>query len=294
MLIRLASDLHLEAFSGQDGDALRASFVPEDAGDDLATLVLAGDISSQPDQLVSFIAACLGRFSSVVFVPGNHEYYRHNYDAWNKTMNDRLGELRTAFLPKGSHLYFSTDKVETVDIGGVRFIFGSMWADGGPTLADAATTGRYLNDFRLIKRDDPLGSYPRNFTVSDMVAIYRKQKADIEAALRQPFVGKTVVVTHHLPSRHLVSERFWPGDGSDGANGGFVGYCDDLLAADHAPALWMHGHTHDSIDTRLWNTRIACNPAGYRGEWYSKFNDFMRTEDGQRVVVPRFINTEDL
>jgi Icc-related predicted phosphoesterase len=109
--------------------------------------------------------------------------------------------------------------------------------------------------------------------------------------------GKTVVITHHLPSRRLVSARFWPKDGSDGANGGFVGDCDNIIAL-HEPNLWIHGHTHDTIDTELWKTRIICNPAGYRGEWASPFNTYMTTDekDGKKFArtVPKFVALEDL
>jgi hypothetical protein len=128
-----------------------------------------------------------------------------------------------------------------------------------------------------------------------MMRIHLGQKSKIDAYLREPFNGKTVVITHHLPSRRLVSARFWPGDGSDGANGGFVGQCDDLLAGDDAPDLWVFGHTHDSMDTTLWKTRVMCNPAGYRGEWMTKFNTFMKpNEKGSREVVPVFVDLETL
>ena len=31
------------------------------------------------------------------------------------------------------------------------------------------------------------------------------------------------------------------------------------------PALWVHGHTHDSADYEFMGTRIVCNPYGYCG-----------------------------
>ena len=30
------------------------------------------------------------------------------------------------------------------------------------------------------------------------------------------------------------------------------------------PALWIHGHMHDPVDVVLGQTRVLCNPAGYR------------------------------
>jgi len=32
------------------------------------------------------------------------------------------------------------------------------------------------------------------------------------------------------------------------------------------PALWVHGHVHDSHDYRIGSTRIVCNPRGYHSE----------------------------
>ena len=29
------------------------------------------------------------------------------------------------------------------------------------------------------------------------------------------------------------------------------------------PALWLHGHVHDSFDYRIGNTRVVANPRGY-------------------------------
>ena len=277
MLIRVASDLHLEGFAERDIDSLMVGFLPVDERDAISTLALAGDISSIPDQLIGFISRCVTRFKHVVFIPGNHSYYRHDYHAWNNTMNDRFADRVPTVIK-------SFGDVLVTEVDGVRFIIGTMWGDGGRSLADQAQVGFYLNDFRLIMNGQ------RRFSTNDMMDIARIHKTKIGAALKISFAGKTVVVTHHLPSRRLVSARFWPRDGSDGANGGFVNDCDTILAYDHAPDLWIHGHTHDSIDTMLWKTRIICNPAGYRSEWISPYNSFMTTQDtGGRITIPKFI-----
>lgn len=285
--LRVASDLHLEGFSGRNPDTLMIDFLPHDERDAESALVLAGDISSGPDQLVFFLRACIERFNNVFFVPGNHEYYRHNYNAWNLTMTERL-DLLVKENPHAGNLYFVTDGVVQVEVSGVRFILSTLWGDGGPTMESRAVTGHYLNDFRLISKNmaDGIG----RFTVFDMMEEFKKNKAGIRAELERPFEGKTVVITHHLPSRRLVSARFWPRDGSDGCNGGFVGDCDNILAYEElAPKLWIHGHTHDTIDTELWGTRIVCNPAGYRSEWFSKVNTFKQVGRNGPETVPKFV-----
>ena len=79
--IRIASDLHLEGFAQRNPETLGIDFLPRDDRDAESILVLAGDISSIPDQLVNFIQVCQKRFPQVIFVPGNHEYYKHDYKA---------------------------------------------------------------------------------------------------------------------------------------------------------------------------------------------------------------------
>lgn len=273
---RICSDLHLEGFLGRDPATLLIDFIPEDLRDASSVLVLAGDISSVPDQLVGFLRVCRERFPRVIFIPGNHEHYRHNYDAYNMEMRARLD----THLPTVDVALADETRVFTV--GTTRFVCTTMWGDGGPTEKDKATVGFYLNDFRLITR----GTGTVRFTVEDMITEHRRAKISLHAHLKQPWDGKTVVVTHHLPSRRLVSERFLARDGSDGANGGFVGASEDILAYDHAPDVWIHGHTHDSIDTVLWKTRVVCNPAGYRGEWKTAHNNYW----GETRALPKFID----
>jgi hypothetical protein len=40
-------------------------------------------------------------------------------------------------------------------------------------------------------------------------------------------------------------------------------FVSDLEALLGPARLWIHGHTHDSFDYRVADTRIACNPRGY-------------------------------
>ena len=253
MIIRLISDIHLEAFSNSNEELIN-QFAASDDRDAESVLVLAGDISSNKDQLIQFLTGVAPRFKHTFFVGGNHEGYKHHFQEWNSSMRERFD-----VIPKLSAAVL--DEVLCQEYDGTRFIYGTLWADGGPTLADKGAVGFYLNDFRLIRWEN------RKFRVPDMIELNRCAKARIKEFLETPFDGKTVVITHHLPSRRCVSDRFWPGDGSDGANGGFASNCDALMAADSGPALWVHGHTHDFIDTTLWNTRVLCNPTGYRGEW---------------------------
>lgn len=243
MKIRLSSDLHLEQYHSND---FAKTLLPFHEDDKDSMLVLAGDICSKQDRLVDFLNEMSIRFKNVLFVPGNHEYYGSNYQIWNTTFGEKL---------LTSDIYFTTGTMECSIIDGVRFIYGTMWADGGKPI-DHYNIQFGLNDFRHIRYNDS------RFTVLDMVNIFKQSKSQIEYYLQQPFDGKTVIVTHHLPSRRLVSARFWSTDGSDGINGGFVGDCTDLIneyKIDH----WLFGHTHCEIDSQINDTHVITNPCGY-------------------------------
>jgi Icc-related predicted phosphoesterase len=44
----------------------------------------------------------------------------------------------------------------------------------------------------------------------------------------------------------------------------FASSLDEFVVSSGAH-LWIHGHTHDSFDYCIGNTRVVCNPGGYPG-----------------------------
>jgi len=68
----------------------------------------------------------------------------------------------------------------------------------------------------------------------------------------------SIVITHHSPTMLSVPDAFI---GST-LNRFFV--CDmKKTIEEKQPKIWCHGHTHDSFDYRIGETRILCNPFGY-------------------------------
>lgn len=251
--IRINSDLHLEAFNGTPFDKLVNKFVEPDPRDEASILLLAGDISSVPTQLTGFIKELEQRFMRVFVVNGNHEFYRHDYDQHNK----ELSQLFSQELKNTSH---SFNSVKSYIGDGWRIIYGTLWADGGKDLSEQARVNYALNDFRLITLEG------MTFNVRDMIKIHKREKAKIKSFLAEPFDGKTIVMTHHLPSYALCHPRF-----GDQINGGFASKSDELIY-EYQPNLWVAGHTHDRISKVIDKTRIEVNPTGYRGEWNTQFS----------------------
>lgn len=255
--VRVASDLHLEGWCGLSPEQQAMRFLPSDERDAESVLVLAGDICSAVHPLIEFLQAVSKKFARVIAIPGNHEAYHKDLESWYREM-----ELKCN-IP---NVEYAIRDVRCTELGDVRFIYGTFWADGGSSLAEEARVGDTLNDFHLIRNGYRL------FAVSDMKAIHRKHKKQIQEFLMTPFNGKTFVVTHHMPSLELVSLRF---RSPLGINGGFASPCDDMLVGEFAPDVWIHGHTHDTIDQKLGDTRIVCNPAGYSRETNgSVYNNF--------------------
>lgn len=259
--IRIASDLHLEAFGRAYADELVHFSLPPDEKDPESILILAGDISSNTNQLISFLTECAKKFEHVIAVPGNHEAYGHELTAWKETLKNGVKHV--------SNVHYAEDFPKTKIIDGVRFVFGILWADGGASKLEHRYVEDALNDFYVIRNGNV------RFSVNDMMKENKRQRRGFINALKEPFDGKTVAISHHLPSYRLISERFLPKPPMfHNINGGFASNCDDILASDTAPDLWVHGHTHDTIDTKLWDTRVICNPKGYAHERSSAFNTY--------------------
>jgi inhibitor of KinA sporulation pathway (predicted exonuclease) len=148
----------------------------------------------------------------------------------------RLDALRSWRRPENFHWLENSSVV----IDGQRFIGCSLWFP----LAPDADTGA-ISDFVQI-RDFVPWVYERN----------RESVAFLEASVR----FNDVVVTHHLPSSRCVDRKYR----GDPLNAFFVCDVEHVIRA-KKPAAWIHGHTHETVDLVVEQTRIVCNPYGYAG-----------------------------
>lgn len=232
MRLRVFSDLHLE-FSG---------FKPPPVEADL--VILAGDI----DVGASGLQWAREAFTTpVLYVAGNHEYYGQHWDGLRLELA-AVSDARVQFLERGC-----------VVSGGVRFLGATLWTDfalfgeGHRDLAMLAA-GQRMNDYRMIHAGGPSGRLTP--------ALSRQWHEDtlrwLDETLAQPFGGPTVVISHHLPHPASVEERFR-------RNLVSAAYASNLsaLITRHAPALWIHGHSHNSFDYQVGATRVLSNPRGY-------------------------------
>lgn len=242
MKICLASDLHLE-FPNADRQMLD---FPEDAD----VIVLAGDIHVG-DGSAREALALAARYprAEIVWIAGNHEFYRRNIDDQLKTYRDiSAAHPRVHFLEN-----------ESVEIQGVTFLGCVLWTDFsllGDSERSSALADRQINDFYLIKT-----ARKREFTAQDAALRFKASRSFLDKALSMGDPDKTVVVTHFSPGLETVSQNF---DISD-ITPYFQANVIDLIDR-YQPSHWIFGHNHYSNDLRRGRTRLISNQGGYPAE----------------------------
>lgn len=137
----------------------------------------------------------------------------------------------------------------------IRVIGATLWTDFrllGDYEKHSRFAASYMNDYVLIR-----GRNGTTLKPDETALRHAESRAYIKAELQKPFDGKTIVVTHHLPSIKSVAERYKV----DPLTPAFASDCEDLLEL--GADLWVHGHNHDSCDYIHGRTRVVCNPRGY-------------------------------
>lgn len=260
--IRICSDTHLEGFYGTPAAKLVDNFIPADERDSESVLVLAGDISSKPDQAAQFIKQLEDRFIKVVYVFGNHEYYHHVY-------NDLPDQMLEQFDKYGvKNTLCPGSDVKSFIVDGVKFIAGTLWGECSHRPDYNADIQRSIGDFHCIRVRE-YGQDNYHMTPAYMRRIAGEHHQSIRDELARAREDKVIVVTHHLPTPDAISMRFR----TSTVNGAFVNNCDDFISADCAPTIIVSGHTHDHYEFVKDGVLYVANPCGYRGEWGNKYNN---------------------
>ena len=239
MRLWILSDLHIE----------QSLWDLPDPAPEYDVMIAAGDIHDPLSGGVRWLAERAGG-RPVIYVPGNHEWYAHPR---RFTVTDEALRGQDIADVLGVHLL---QEAET-KIQGVRFLGTTLWTDYavfGHPAAGMHYARNWMNDHRIIFPDDEV------MPLSPELALtwHERSLAWLKAKLRQPYTGKTVVVTHHLPHPDSIHPRF----ADDPLTPAF---CSDLseLVESSGAVLWAHGHTHESCDYIAGGTRVVCNPKGY-------------------------------
>jgi Icc-related predicted phosphoesterase len=234
MKLHILSDLHIE-FAKFDSPKTNADVV-----------ILAGDVHVGEKGF----SWAMEKFKDqeVIYVIGNHEYYRGAIPKLTEKLK---------ILSKETNVHILEN--DALKIGNVRFIGCTLWSDFQllNNLDIAIISAQdMMNDYRLIR----LSPKYRRIKPSDTVIWHRQSKFWLEEKLKTDSSEsmKTVVITHHAPSSLSVPERYT----NDPLSAAFASEMGDFIS-DMEIDLWVHGHIHDSSDYNIAKTRVLCNPRGY-------------------------------
>jgi hypothetical protein len=235
------SDLHLEQGASPDLD------VPE-----ADVCICAGDISDRgvvPS--IRFLGEIVAPKMPVVFVPGNHEYYRASIvEGFEAGVEEALKYDEVFILDGGA-----------ASVCGVHFVGATLWSDfalfGDARLAMLAD-GEASHDYREIK----LSKRPfKRFSARNSMELHFEARVFIDRFLQASSAVPTVVVSHHAPSILSVAPKFI----DDPLTPSFASSLERIILR-HQPRLWVHGHLHNASDYQIGRTRVICNPRGLPGE----------------------------
>lgn len=199
--------------------------------------IIAGDLSVSDKNIVWYLNHVATKYKHVIYVVGNHEFY-HKALHWRPCK-----ELLS------NNVHFLDN--ETVTIEGKTFYGGTMWSDlNTPVRVLPVNYRDYINDFSLIK----------NLTENTMRRAHGEFKYLMPSEV-------DVVISHFVPSiKHFTHEKY-----KDSKLNPYFS-CSDMEPYFDRCKLWVFGHTHDSWDKTIDNTRFICNPKGYSHELNMNFN----------------------
>jgi len=226
------SDLHFE-FHRDGGAAFCQRY---DSFTDYDVAVIAGDLCDFKTMGRSWDLVSQNFIESVL-VAGNHEHYGSSLDGVERATHDLYEENWGRDL--GGAIWPLERGHRVID--GQRFVGATLWF---PMDAESMKLTWTMNDFSLI------GGLTQEVNQTHMRT---------KEYLWDTLTKDDVLVTHHLPSMKSVHQKY----AASNLNRFFVGDIEELIRR-RQPKLVIHGHTHESCDYRIGETRVVCNPYGYQ------------------------------
>ena len=195
----------------------------------------------------------LSKYQHVLYVMGNHEY-------WRDYMPDVPGLLRDFLAEHAPHVRLLDN--EATQIGGVHFVGTTLWADHGSGGPDELLIRRGYNDFNRIwvpSQCEFARKGRRRALPHDLKALHQAAIAFLHQTI--PGLGEPVVlITHHAPSWQSAHGHDYGTPYLDPC------YCSnqvDFILQNPHIKLAIHGHTHHRENYQIGDTKILSNPRGY-------------------------------
>jgi len=228
--VRVLSDLHLNHRTWKAPD------VPADV------VMLAGDVTSGLEGIRW--ARSVFKDTPIVYVAGNQEFYGYNID-------ELVPELRRVASEHDVHFL----EQEVLYMSGVRILGATLWTDFNLFGNQKIWLGK--DEVRADRPAERKGILTNAgvFTPAAMLDRHNSTLRWLKSELDRDFDGKTIVMTHHVPTRQGLP-ALWRDDLSSAA---FASHLDVLFS--HVD-VWICGHTHTAADFQAGRCRVVINPRG--------------------------------
>lgn len=201
------------------------------------------------------------RYQGITSVTGNC-VYNH--------LNISLQELKLIFknnFPLNNNVTFLDNQYKIID--GIVFIGCCLYTDykyNGNVNVNMRMAEKGLNDFRF-------GKFNENGKVVSLKPYHYLQMFNesidfIKTVLHKFQDKKCVLITHHGVSPLQLDPKYF----TSNLNASFISNLEDLILKHDNLKLVITGHVHNSSDFKIGNTRIICNPYGYRDWHYGECN----------------------
>lgn len=235
MKIQYCSDLHLE-FPENRKFLTRNSLNP--VGD---ILVLAGDIVTFSDleKARGFIDFVCDNYSTVYWVPGNHEYYGSDIANRPSPLNEKVRD--NFFLVNNT----------SVILESVTLVFSTLWSRISPDLE--WDIQRSISDFSAIKYRGA------KLTAGKFSFLHEECLGFLKSALCKRGDEQTIVVTHHVPTLMNYPKHY---KNSPLTEAFAVELFDFIM--DTGANYWIYGHHHVNVPGfSIGKTMMVTNQLGY-------------------------------
>jgi predicted phosphodiesterase len=262
MRLAICSDLHLEfgpleLTNDENADVLILSgdiMLSEPLHNfpaDYDNTTIVSKYQMQAIRFRQFLRDCSERFSNVIYVAGNHEFYHGKFNAGLDYLKEECSNYANVHFLEAS----------SVKIKDVLFVGATLWTDcnkGDPlTLYQLQYS---MSDFKIITYDKDIY---RKLNPTDTVRRHHKTLDYFEAVVENTAKdSKIVVCTHHSPSELSIHPIY---QNQFEMNGAYHSDLSKFVIDNPQIKVWVHGHTHHNFDYMLGESRVICNPRGYIG-----------------------------
>ena len=253
MRVCILSDLHLEKHN--------IKLIPIQCD----IMILAGDIGTGTMAKDFMLWHLENGVKHILYVLGNHEFYDER---------NLQPSISTFFNDNNKHhdsYQYTLDALEKLDnqierlhvlhnkefiYQNVRFLGTTLWTDFDRKIENERNASYNMNDYIYITYKN------RYLEPHDVFNFHIKAKKwlvnNLESKNKESQIYKTFVISHHLPSYKCVNEKYK----NDILNPCFASNLDNLMET-YKIDYWVHGHTHTSVNLKIKNTQVICNPRGY-------------------------------